>query len=130
MVPVPPRPIPVRALRRRLLQGASVAAVVSLMGGPQAFAQVAVFRGAAHLPAGTGAPSVAVPVVPGLATSPAANAGAARILRNASKAQQSVNMALQAQAAARQSVAASSTPNGLVAGGLVPVANPVLAAKD
>ncbi|PLR06917.1 hypothetical protein CFHF_23690 [Caulobacter flavus] len=117
----------VRRARSQLLGGASLVAFIALGGG--AWAQVASLRGAASLPAatGAGAPSVAVPVVPGLSTggqSAAAQAAAARALRNASKAQQAVTLAAQAQAAARQASGGAAVPNGLAPGGLAPVANP------
>ncbi|WP_164034425.1 hypothetical protein, partial [Serratia marcescens] len=61
-------------------------------------------------------------MVPGLATqTPAATTAAAQSLQNAMRAQQAVNIGLQAQAAARQAAAAlpGGVPNGLAPGGLV-----------
>lgn len=120
--------------RRRLLQGASAVAFAMALRDPAAHAQLVALRAAAHLPAnGAGAPAIAVPTVPGLSTgNTAATAALNRQLSNAVKAQQAVNLALQAQSAARTAAAAltSSVPNGLAVGGLQPVANPVLAAND
>ncbi len=119
--------------RRRLLQGASVAAFAAALAG-SAHAQLAVLQGAGHVAVNaTGAPGVAAPVVPGLATqTPAATTAAAQSLQNAMRAQQAVNIGLQAQAAARQAAAAlpGGVPNGLAPGGLVPVLTPTLAAND
>ncbi|MDR3508727.1 MAG: filamentous hemagglutinin family protein [Caulobacteraceae bacterium] len=125
----------IRRHRGRLLRGVSLIAFVTALGAGTASAQLAALRGAAHVPVNaTGAPSIAVPTVPGLSTSGStdANTAAARALRNAVKAQQAVSIAQQAQAAARQAAAAlpGGVPNGLTVGGLEPVANPVLAAKD
>ncbi len=120
-----------RRRRRRLLQGASVVAFVSALAAPSAYAQLAALHGAAHVSSsGSGAPSIAVPTVPGLSTNAAAAVN--RQLVNAGKAQQAVNLALQAQTAAQQAAAAVSgnVPNGLGVGGLQPVANPTSAAND
>lgn len=109
---------PDRRRRRRLLQGASVVAFVTALTSPSAHAQLAALHGAAHLStSGSGAPSIAVPTVPGLSTN--ATAAVNRQLANAGKAQQAVNLALQAQTAAQQAAAAVSggVPNGLGVGG-------------
>ncbi|MEH0196577.1 filamentous hemagglutinin family protein [Caulobacter sp. CCNWLY153] len=116
-----------RRARAQLLHGASLL-VFAAFGGT-AWGQVASLRGATSLPAatGAGAPSVAVPVVPGLSTggqTAAQQAAAARALQNASRAQQAVTLAAQAQAAARQASGGATVPNGLAHGGLAPVANP------
>lgn len=125
---------PAHLRRRCLLQGASVVAFVTALGVHPASAQLAALRGAGHVAvSASGAPTIAVPVVPGLSTgSTAATSAAARMLANAGKAQQSVNMALQAQTAAKTAAAAlaGSVPNGLAIGGLQVVANPVAAAND
>lgn len=121
--------------RRRLLQGVSTVACATALGAGPASAQLMALRAAAHVSVNaTGAPSIAVQAVPGLSTTdgPSASTAVARSLRNAASAQQAVNLAQQAQTAARQAAAAvsSGVPDGLVLGGLMPVANPVLAAND
>src|ERR1700735_4841722 len=92
--------------RSRLLQGASVIAFAAALGTGPASAQLAALRNAAHVPssAATGAPSIAVPTVPGL--TPTAQNAVSRQLQNAMNAQQAVNLAQQAQTAARQAAAA------------------------
>ncbi|WP_165190139.1 filamentous haemagglutinin family protein [Caulobacter soli] len=115
--------------RRALFCGASVVVLLSAAATNEASADaLSTLRAGARLPAtGAGAPSVAVPVVPGV--TPSANAAAARSLLNATNAQKTVNVAVQAQAAARQAAAAlnGTVPNGLGAGGLMPAINPALA---
>ncbi len=127
-------PSAVKLARHRLLLGVSVMACAAILTPTIVRANgLAALRNAAHVPVnGTGVPSVAVPVVPGLSTNPTAGAAVARALQNASRAQQSVAIAQQAQAAARQAAAAlpNSVPDGLGVGGLMPVANPVAAAND
>ena len=114
--------------RRALFCGASVVVLLSAVAASEASADaLSTLRVGARLPAtGAGAPSVAVPVVPGV--TPAANAAAARNLLNATNAQKAVNVAVQAQAAARQAAAAlaNAVPNGLGVGGLAPATNPAL----
>ncbi len=113
--------------RRALFCGASVVVLLSAVAASEASADaLSTLRAGARLPAtGAGAPSVAVPVVPGV--TPVANAAATRNLLNATNAQRAVNVTLQAQAAARQAAAAlaNTVPNGLGVGGLAP-ANPAL----
>jgi filamentous hemagglutinin family protein len=108
----------------------------TVAGTGVASAQLAGLRSATHSSANAaGAPGVAVGAMPGLTSTNGSNAAtsALRGLQNAAAAQRAVNLAQQAQLAARQAAAAAaaaSVPNGLVAGGLVPVANPTLAASD
>jgi filamentous hemagglutinin family protein len=119
--------------RQRLLITVSVTACAAVFTSTPAMAGLAALYNAAHVPStGSGAPTVAVPTVPGVSPSPAGGAAMARSLQNASKAQQTVAIAQQAQTAARQSAAAlgGTVPDGLVVGGLAPVANPVSAAND
>lgn len=111
--------------RARLLIG------VSLMGmcfATAAQAQVGAVRGAA----GLHAPSI-TPVVPARPASAsvltaAQNRSLEAAQANQAKAAAQISLAQQAQAAAR--IAIGAVPNGLVAGGLVPVAKPVSAASD
>lgn len=118
--------------RRALFCGASAVVLLSTLATSQASADaLSTLRAGARVPAtGAGVPSVAVPVVPGVTPNAGAAAAATRGLLNATNAQKAVNVAVQAQAAARQAAAAlnGSVPNGLGAGGLAPAANPALAA--
>jgi filamentous hemagglutinin family protein len=119
-------------MRAGLLHGASAVALAASFVASPAAAQLALLHGAAHVSAnGAGVPTAAVPAVPGLSTGQ--QTALTRQLTNAAKAQQTANLALQAQTAAQQTTAAQSggsVPNGLAAGGLQPVANPVAAAND
>uniref|UniRef100_B0T7Q0 Filamentous haemagglutinin family outer membrane protein n=1 Tax=Caulobacter sp. (strain K31) TaxID=366602 RepID=B0T7Q0_CAUSK len=113
---------PVEGARQALFLGASAMVLLAALGTGEAFAgPSATTRAVARLAAtGAGAPSVAVPVVPGV--TPNAAMAAARALQNATRVQQAVNLAQQAQVAGRQAASAliSKAPNGLVAGGLAP----------
>jgi len=121
-------------LRGRLLRGASVIALVTAISATPAAAQsLSALRAAvsannaqlatlmkAQTPNGQGA------------NTPGMNAAAARALQYQAQVSQAVSLAQQAQAAARQAVMGTSPtiPDGLVFGGLDPVANPVPAAQD
>jgi filamentous hemagglutinin family protein len=117
--------------RRALFCGASAIVLLSTLAANEATADaLSTLRAAARVPAtGAGVPSVAVPVIPGVTPNAGAAAAATRGLLNATNAQKAVNVAVQAQAAARQAAAAlnGGVPNGLGAGGLAPAANPALA---
>jgi len=121
------RRVSVLRARHALFVGASAMVLLAALGAGEASADaLATLRGAARLPAtGAGAPSVAVPVVPGVTPNTNAATAAARALQNAAKVQQAVNLAQQAQAAGRQTAAAliNRVPDGLGAGGLAPATN-------
>jgi filamentous hemagglutinin family protein len=83
--------------------------------------------------ASTGVPAIVAPVDPTVAPmTPAMTSASARAILNQANAAKAVSLAQQVQAAARASAAAltSGVPNGLVAGGLSPVANPLSASAD
>ena len=118
--------------RRALFCGASAMVLLSAVAANEASADgLTALRAGARVPAtGAGVPSIAVPVVPGVTPNANASAAAARGLLNATNAQRAVNVAVQAQAAARQAAAAlnNTVPDGLGKGGLAPATNPALAA--
>lgn len=118
--------------RQALFCGASAIVLLSTLAANEASADaLSNLQRAARVPTtGAGVPSVAVPVVPGVTPNAGAANAATRGLLNATNAQRAVNVAVQAQAAARQAAASlnGGVPNGLGAGGLAPATNPALAA--
>jgi len=118
--------------RYRLLCGASALALASL--GLQTVAQA---QSIAALHAGANLPTVVTPTPTPLvggtpAVTPGMQAAQALAMRSQVRAASDMDLASQAQAAARAAAQAltSSVPNGLQVGGLVPVANPTLSAND
>lgn len=112
--------------RTALLVGVSLAGICA---SAPAAAQIAVLRGAA----GVTAPPVPSVIPRRPASANPLTAAQARAIEaaqaNQAKAAQQISLAQQARAAARAAVA-GAIPNGLVRGGLMPVANRVPAASD
>ncbi|HEX3943501.1 MAG TPA: filamentous hemagglutinin N-terminal domain-containing protein, partial [Rhizomicrobium sp.] len=128
--------------RRYLLRGTSVAALVAALGTPQAQAagsQLAVLRGVTNI---ANAAIAARAPTPGGAAGQQGNAYAQslagmasanlRALQYGARVTTAVNMANQAQEAAREAAAAlqPNVPDGLGVGGLDPVTDPVSAVND
>ena len=118
--------------RAQLLWGASLATLIAAAAGSGARAQS---LGALYAASHQAAAITSAIISPGVAptTSSAAMAATStRALRNQTQVYQTLSFAQQAQSAARTAAAAaaSTVPDGLVAGGLQPVAKPVLAAAD
>jgi filamentous hemagglutinin family protein len=122
--------------RARLKWGVSLAAMVSALGAGGAAAQsiAALHAAMVGMP---GAATAALVPPPPLPNSSASNSAAmavasVRALRNQTQVNQALSLAQQAQAAARAAALAlqSQVPDGLQAGGLQVVANPVPAVSD
>ena len=115
------------ALIRR---GVSVAAMMAALSVPPALAQTAsMLRGAAGLTT----PVVNAPAVLPQAVTPnlaGLGSASARAIAEQARVASTVSLAQQAQAALRSAAPSMVIPNGLVAGGLIPVANPTTAALD
>ena len=120
-----------RALRSALLKGASSAALAMVLGSSPAHAQLAAMRAALGIPnnVGAGTPPVANTVT---AVTPTMSQIMARHQSYQARVAQAAGLVAQANAAARAAAqaAAQSVRDGLGAGGLVPVANPVTSAQD
>ncbi len=121
-----------RAPRTRLLIGASGLVLAATgTGASPAWAQ-----SAALVRAAAGLPSVAVPMPlvprPAPAAVPTGGLGSAsaRAIRAQARVATALGLAAQAQAAAKASTGRLTVPNGLAAGGLVPVSNPMLSSLD
>jgi hypothetical protein len=119
--------------RRQLLHGVSLFALATALGLSQASAQsMAQLRAVAGVTATAAVANVAAH--PSLYSTPTAgmNAAAQRALAYQTQLTQALNLASQAQSAARAAAQAldPGVPDGLVLGGLDPVANPVPAAQD
>ena len=124
---------PARArLTPRLLLGASCIALATALATPAKAASYGGMRAAAGLPAT--APAAPPPQSTGSSATlpPAQEAARVRQLRNLAGVGDAAALARQAQDAARAAAEAVSptVPDGLVVGGLNPVANPVPAAQD
>ncbi|WP_196221854.1 filamentous haemagglutinin family protein [Sphingobium sp. CAP-1] len=113
--------------RRRtgLLMGVSLA---GMCAANPAMAQIAVLRGAAGIP-GVSAPAIVPRPASANPLTAAQQIAAAAAQANQTKTAAQLNLAQQAQAAARAAIA-GVVPNGLVKGGLMPVVKPVAAASD
>ncbi len=122
-----------RHARRLRLLGASSSLVVmlGLVSQPVLAQSVSALRAAAGISAPVVIPS-AVPTTVVPANAVGFNSASVRALQYQAQVQNTVNLSAQAQEAARTAAraVAQSVPNGLVAGGLRPVANPVAAALD
>lgn len=118
-------------LREWLLRGASVLAIATLIGAKPASAQtVAVLRAVAGIATSAANPNPATGVA--RSQSPGMESASMRALQYAAQTQTTVDLSVQAQQAARAAAQTVSpnVPNGLVFGGLNPVANPLSAAQD
>lgn len=114
--------------------GCSVAALAAGLFYTPVLAQTsAILRASAGLTTPIASPAAVLPPVAPVAPNVAGMTSAsARALANQAAATNAMSMAVQANAAARATAQAlaQTVPNGLIAGGLVPVANPVAAALD
>ena len=128
-------------LRTQLLRGVSVVALVTALSASQASAQSLSALRAAVSGANAQAAKLMQPVAPASSSenpgSPSQNtagmsAAQARALQYQNQVSQAISLEQQAQTAARAAVLgnAPSVPDGLVFGGLNPVANPVPASQD
>ncbi len=120
----------VHALRSILLKGASGAVLAGAMVSAPAHAQLAGVRAAVGVPANVGAPVPAASTA--TAVTPTMSQIMARHRAYEARVSQAVNVVAQANAAARAAAnaAAQVVPNGLGAGGLDPVAQPLSPAED
>ena len=118
--------------RFRLLAGASVAALAATMAVAPARGQsLSTFSAAAGL-SNAAINAAAAPAGSGQVLTASQASASMAALANAGRVTSGVSLARQANDAARAAAASlnSLVPNGLVAGGLVPVGNPVAAALD
>jgi len=121
-------------LRKHLLRGTSVVALVTALGTSQGSAQSLSALRASVTGANAQVAKLLKPQAPATPTQNTAGMSAeeARALQYQSQVAQAISLAQQAQSAARTAVlgAEPAVPDGLVFGGLNPVADPVPAAQD
>jgi len=124
------------ALRRRLLHGASMVAFLAVGVGTVGVG-TAQAQTASGLRAAAGLGNTAAIATPRPTPKPqganSMGSASARALVNQTRSQAALDLATQAQKAAREAAyarAGLAVPNGLVLGGLDPVDNPMLAADD
>jgi filamentous hemagglutinin family protein len=108
---------------------------IALFHAPALAQTSAILRASAGLTTPVITPAAALPVTPVAPVAPnlaGMTSASARALANQAAATNAAGLAAQANSAARAAAqaVAQTVPNGLVAGGLVPVANPVAAALD
>jgi len=114
-------------LRRGVSAGAMLA---GLLAAPVLAQTAQMLRSTAGLTAPVVTPAATLPVQAITPNAAGLNSASARAIANQARLAGAVSLAQQANAAARAAAPAGVIPNGLVAGGLVPVANPVIAGLD
>ncbi|MBC7522574.1 MAG: filamentous hemagglutinin N-terminal domain-containing protein, partial [Sandarakinorhabdus sp.] len=124
------RPVPVRRVAGI---GGSVLALAAVLAHQPVIAQTAaILRASAGLTTPVVTPAATLPVTPIAPNVAGMTSASARAFANQAAATNAAGLAAQANSAARAAAQAlaQTVPNGLVAGGLVPVLNPVAAALD